>query len=131
MKPRHAAAHVLAGWYLMCPPLQTSCWWGEKTLNQLFGSGILACEKEIPEPDAPFDQWENWGSYDSALACSKIPTTTSLASASRRTTRASRISNPGRTLYHLHSRMGATNVHPGGEGLVLYHVQNRRLLLSQ
>ncbi len=49
MKPRHAAALALVGWYLMMPP-----WYND--------------EKE-PRLNAPIAAWEILGSYDSADQC--------------------------------------------------------------
>jgi|HubBroStandDraft_6_1064221.scaffolds.fasta_scaffold555207_4 hypothetical protein len=47
MKPRHAAALALVGWYLMCPPLCTSDWNGKET----------SCGSDGFNYDAPLDRW--------------------------------------------------------------------------
>ncbi len=48
MKPRHAAALALAGWYLIAPPLDS-------------GGNVLG--------KTPLPQWQIIASYDSAYAC--------------------------------------------------------------
>ncbi len=53
MKPRHAAALALVGWYLMMPPILDTG-----------GPGIDA-------PDFPLTSWTVVESYDSATACQK------------------------------------------------------------
>jgi hypothetical protein len=50
MKPRHAAALALVGWYLMTPP-----WSGPGKFND----------------KAPLNQWQQAHAYDSATACEK------------------------------------------------------------
>ncbi len=51
MKPRHAAALVLVGWYLMVPPLyRTGAKWK-------------------PDLNAAISEWQLVDSYDSADAC--------------------------------------------------------------
>ncbi len=51
MKPRHAAALALVGWYLMMPPFV-------RTGNEVY-----------PDDDAPLSKWRMAGSFDSAGAC--------------------------------------------------------------
>jgi hypothetical protein len=48
MKPRHAVALVLVGWYLMVPPVTP---------------------KGVVDIDAPRSAWKNTGSFDSAQQC--------------------------------------------------------------
>jgi len=69
MKPRHTAALALLGWYLMCPPVENSCWYGERTLHKLFSSAPSACEEKYPNLDTPFDKWEQAHAFDSADKC--------------------------------------------------------------
>jgi hypothetical protein len=49
MKPRHAAALALVGWYLMLPPLATS------------GLDV--------DQNAPLSTWRQGGAFDTARAC--------------------------------------------------------------
>jgi hypothetical protein len=52
MKPRHAAALALVGWYLIIPPLKSE--W-------------------TPNPDAPLSEWDITGNtLDTAAACEKV-----------------------------------------------------------
>jgi hypothetical protein len=53
MKPRHAAALALVGWYLMMPPNTQG--WFSKTKNN--------------DEAAPLDQWTIVRSFDTALMC--------------------------------------------------------------
>jgi hypothetical protein len=55
MKPRHAAALALVGWYLMVPPLRH----GKPTGADAVG------------PEAPLSVWQNMGSFDTAADCYK------------------------------------------------------------
>ncbi|MGA6971073.1 MAG: hypothetical protein WBY93_05540 [Candidatus Binatus sp.] len=55
MKPRHAAALALVGWYLMVPPPGPPRSTGANTAP--------------PNHNAPLDQWTIRNSYDSAQAC--------------------------------------------------------------
>jgi hypothetical protein len=55
MKPRHAAALALIGWYLMTPPALT----GASTL----GAPVYT------DVDAPISKWNIVESFDSARAC--------------------------------------------------------------
>ena len=48
MKPRHAAALALVGWYLMMPPLGSD---------------------GRPDDSAPLPQWKIRGSFDTAAGC--------------------------------------------------------------
>ena len=50
MKPRHATALALVGWYLMVPPGKSS---------------------GLP-PDAPLSQWRHMVSFDSATQCERL-----------------------------------------------------------
>ena len=56
MKPRHAAALALVGWYLMLPP---------PALNHLGDQRFLP----DAEAGAPLWRWTIVGSYDTAAAC--------------------------------------------------------------
>jgi hypothetical protein len=51
MKPRHAAALALVGWYLMVPPPDVN--W------KLDGTG----------PVLPVSKWTHWKSFDTAAQC--------------------------------------------------------------
>jgi hypothetical protein len=51
MKPRHATALALLGWYLMTPPLRSP-------------GGELA-------PEAPLSKWRSPHAYDSARECER------------------------------------------------------------
>ena len=55
MKPRHAAALALVGWYLMVPPPGPPRSTGANTAP--------------PNKNAPLNQWTTRNSYDSAQAC--------------------------------------------------------------
>ena len=55
MKPRHAAALALVGWYLMVPQIQS-----EK-------QNLIGPFTESHEPDFP--NWHQVGSYDTAAEC--------------------------------------------------------------
>src|SRR5882724_6408228 len=60
MKPRHAAALALVGWYLMIPPLTNR-------------TGPI-------EREAPLVKWETWTSFDTAAECqARIETLTGAA----------------------------------------------------
>ena len=48
MKPRHAAALALVGWYLLAPPFAAPY---------------------TPDPTAPLSQWDHEESFDSATKC--------------------------------------------------------------
>ncbi len=50
MKPRHAAALALVGWYLMLPPAK-------------------AADKSVPDLGAPLSRWHVDSAWDYALAC--------------------------------------------------------------
>jgi len=56
MKPRHAAALALVGWYLMIPPLQSA--------NRDDPSGPR-------DLHAPISQWDQVSAYDSAAKCQR------------------------------------------------------------
>jgi|HubBroStandDraft_4_1064222.scaffolds.fasta_scaffold496349_2 hypothetical protein len=47
MKPRHAAALALVGWYLLLPPINLD-------------------SKAVLDIDAPFSKWEIYKAFDSA-----------------------------------------------------------------
>jgi hypothetical protein len=53
MKPRHAAALALVGWYLMLPPTHLS-------------NGHL-----VGDTKTPFSDWTTLGSFDTAHECAK------------------------------------------------------------
>ncbi len=53
MKPRHAAALALMGWYLMMPP------W------RLIGGEM----RPVSDPDASLSKWVNEGNFDTAASC--------------------------------------------------------------
>jgi hypothetical protein len=50
MKPRHAAALALVGWYLLLPPINLD-------------------SKAVLDIDAPFSKWEIYKAFDSAADC--------------------------------------------------------------
>jgi hypothetical protein len=54
MKPRHATALALVGWYLMVPP------------QLVVGGRVLSYDL-----NAPFSKWEQGGSFDSAEECNR------------------------------------------------------------
>lgn len=54
MKPHHAAAIALVGWYLMLPPSGSS------------PAGVISVRI-----DAPMSEWSNFAAYDTASACEK------------------------------------------------------------
>jgi hypothetical protein len=59
MNPRHAAALVLVGWYLMVPPMDcVFC--------------LCKCAHEgchITEQNAPLVKWQKWKTYNSGSEC--------------------------------------------------------------
>ena len=57
---RHAAALVLVGWYLMVPSVLPHA-----------GPAADVPAKDLVDLDAPIEQWTQWESFDSALACQK------------------------------------------------------------
>lgn len=56
MKPRHAVALALVGWYLMMPP-QTRTWW---------------IGDEYYDDSAPLNRWTIERSFDKAEACQAL-----------------------------------------------------------
>jgi hypothetical protein len=54
MKPRHAAALALVGWYLMLPP------W------RVIGGEVRS---SVPDPDASLSKWINVRNFDTAASC--------------------------------------------------------------
>ena len=58
MKPRHAAALALVGWYLMLPPLTEN-------------PPPHAAENALVDTQAPLSQWDSDGSFDSAIQCNR------------------------------------------------------------
>jgi hypothetical protein len=56
MKPRHAAALALVGWYLLCPPMRFDHPENPSDLPRIF-------------LNAPLAEWDIQGSYDSAQKC--------------------------------------------------------------
>ena len=61
MKPRHAAALVLVGWYLMMPPL----------VRVPPDPRDPSRDSAVPDSDAPLGKWFWSGSFDSADACQR------------------------------------------------------------
>jgi hypothetical protein len=59
MKPRHAAALALVGWYLMFPP--------EKCIDRS-RSDLGSCEMEF-DAEADLSEWEEGPNYPNAEAC--------------------------------------------------------------
>jgi hypothetical protein len=53
MKPRHAAALALMGWYLIFPPPRTA--------------------DDVPDPKAPLSEWQKIGPFDTIEDCQKYP----------------------------------------------------------
>ena len=58
MKPRHAAALALAGWFLMVPPIADRAY----DISQV----------RVIEGDAPLSNWVIKRAYDSAEECEKV-----------------------------------------------------------
>jgi hypothetical protein len=56
MKPRHAAALALVGWYLMTPPVSKD------------GDTVMVGGRPF-DVSAPISEWHFQGSFDSAVAC--------------------------------------------------------------
>jgi hypothetical protein len=54
MKPPHAAALALVGWYLMVPPFQGT-----------------SPENARVNANAPLNQWQKWAGFDSAKECNQ------------------------------------------------------------
>jgi hypothetical protein len=63
MKPRHAAALALVGWYLLLPPVLPHS-----------GPAGLVPSKQLVDLRAPIVMWEQWRAFDSASACEKEKT---------------------------------------------------------
>ncbi len=59
IKPRHAGALALIGWYLMCAPYKNVCWFSDSK------------ECLWPNDEAPLSQWRNTmsGAFDKAEDC--------------------------------------------------------------
>ncbi len=69
MNPRHAAALVLVGWYLMLPPF--------KPINTLPPAFTLdSLEARVLNTEAPLSQWEIYQACDSADECEAAKTAT-------------------------------------------------------
>jgi hypothetical protein len=80
MKPRHAAALALAGWYLMVPPSMSEMDWtcgaslSAFAYHKLFGTGDEKdCAKfaEIEAPNAPIAKWHEMSPFETLLDCEK------------------------------------------------------------
>ena len=56
MKPRHAAALALVGWYLMMPPIIHEEDWQQQ---------------HVHPSTVPLSEWFTWNSFDTADACTK------------------------------------------------------------
>ena len=83
MKPRHAAALALAGWYLMMPPTQSmldsSCPPHIGILDSLIASitmeshndRLTRCNREATTvvPNAPFSRWLQNGEFETLAEC--------------------------------------------------------------
>jgi len=75
MKPRHAAALALVGWYLMVPPPHTvlqGVGEGAPLIARPAGEegpSIVQEEVEVPNPKAPLSQWSKEASFDTAKEC--------------------------------------------------------------
>jgi hypothetical protein len=70
MKPCHAAALALVGWYLMTPPpLQPS--WSTSLWSHLRFKTYLDDPDYVPWPDtkAPIGRWQVLGRFDSEAEC--------------------------------------------------------------
>jgi hypothetical protein len=76
VKPRHAAALALVGWYLLVPP-QTPVKGGH--IYDEDKNGNLVNERSAPpellrgatmvHPEAPLAEWAQAGAFDTATAC--------------------------------------------------------------
>jgi hypothetical protein len=60
MKPRHAAAIALVGWYLMVPPT---------FVYPIRGNVLDPNSRVVVNLNAPLAWWFNWGEYDSRSVC--------------------------------------------------------------
>ena len=63
MKPRHAAAFALVGWYLITPP------WMYRSEDL---SRPVAQRHYEPNPDAPYSHWRIQEGFDSAEKCASV-----------------------------------------------------------
>jgi hypothetical protein len=57
VKPRHAAALILAGWYLIVPPMHQSGFW-----SRHFGM-------QFADTNAPLNRWSIIGTFDTVREC--------------------------------------------------------------
>jgi hypothetical protein len=83
MKPQHAAALALVGWYLMMPPTQemldSSCSNHRSILDSLIATitresdndRLKRCDREATMlvPDAPFSRWVQGGEFETLAEC--------------------------------------------------------------
>jgi hypothetical protein len=56
MKPRHTAALLLVGWYLLIPPVFSPMGEHHRSFNDL---------------TAPINKWDIWAKFDSRASCEK------------------------------------------------------------
>ena len=86
MRPRHAAALALVGWYLMLPPTQemvdSACEWHHPTVSGwikalIRGGGfesdwnVVQCDLESLQLDtsAPLSEWDSGGAFETLAEC--------------------------------------------------------------
>jgi hypothetical protein len=83
MKPRHAVALALAGWYLILPPTQEmtdpACNWHHSTfiggITALLRGGsdwnIVICDREslLLDTSAPLSEWDSGGAFETLAEC--------------------------------------------------------------
>jgi hypothetical protein len=91
MKPRHAAALALVGWYLMVPPTQealdSNCAGNAWTAFRVYkdflsmvapaaadradAANVKQCDREaiVIAPDAPLARWSQRGEFETLTAC--------------------------------------------------------------
>jgi hypothetical protein len=80
MKPSHAAALALVGWYLMVPPsMREDSWFCSDRLlatlsHDLFGTGdqkLWEQWEKIADVNSPLSKWHQMGSFETLDACEK------------------------------------------------------------
>jgi hypothetical protein len=77
MKPHHAAALALVGWYLMCAPYRSECAPGIESLWSFFGKTAVCAEHKLPDLDAPISERTQMAKpYDNLADCQQDATTT-------------------------------------------------------
>ena len=73
MKPRHAAALALVGWYLMVPPSMSETNWVcsaslvASVSHELFGTGnekVCAEQAKIADMNAPLSEWHEASPFE-------------------------------------------------------------------